>query len=76
MTRAYIGLGANLGDREATIRAALAALADEDGIEVVAFTCRDCGYVRLHNLHAPGRLSPPDLGKRLQEMLRRDSGED
>ena len=26
MTRAYIGLGSNLGDREATIRAALAAL--------------------------------------------------
>ena len=26
MTRAYVGLGANLGDREGTIRAALAAL--------------------------------------------------
>lgn len=36
MTRVFIGLGANLGDREATIRAALAALAAEDGIEVVA----------------------------------------
>ena len=36
MTRAYIGLGANLGDREATIRAALDALSDEDGIDVVA----------------------------------------
>jgi len=36
MTRAYIGLGANLGDREATIRAALAELNDEDGIDVVA----------------------------------------
>ncbi len=36
MTRAYVGLGANLGDREATIRAALAALNDEDDIEVVA----------------------------------------
>ena len=36
MTRAYVGLGANLGDREATIRAALAALAEEAGIEVVA----------------------------------------
>ena len=35
MTRAYIGLGANLGGREATIRAALKALAEEDGIEVV-----------------------------------------
>jgi 2-amino-4-hydroxy-6-hydroxymethyldihydropteridine diphosphokinase len=36
MTRAYVGLGSNLGDREATIRAALDALAEEDGIEVVA----------------------------------------
>jgi 2-amino-4-hydroxy-6-hydroxymethyldihydropteridine diphosphokinase len=36
VTRAYIGLGANVGDREATIRAALAALAEEDGIEVAA----------------------------------------
>lgn len=36
MTRAYIGLGANLGDREETIRAALEALAAEDAIAVVA----------------------------------------
>jgi len=36
VTRAFIGLGANLGDREATIRAAVDALAEEDGIEVVA----------------------------------------
>jgi 2-amino-4-hydroxy-6-hydroxymethyldihydropteridine diphosphokinase len=36
VTSACIGLGANLGDREATIRAAVAALADEDGIDVVA----------------------------------------
>ena len=28
MTRAYVGVGANIGDREATIRAALAALPD------------------------------------------------
>lgn len=35
-TPAYIGLGSNLGDREATIRAALATLNEEDGIEVVA----------------------------------------
>ena len=35
-THAYVGLGANLGDREATIRAALAALDEEDGIQVVA----------------------------------------
>ncbi len=36
MTRAYIALGSNLGDREATIRDALAALAEEPGIEIVA----------------------------------------
>jgi 2-amino-4-hydroxy-6-hydroxymethyldihydropteridine diphosphokinase len=36
VTRAYVGLGANLGDRERTLRAAADALASEDGIEVVA----------------------------------------
>ena len=36
MTRAFVGLGANLGEREETIRAALEALGEEDGIEVVA----------------------------------------
>jgi 2-amino-4-hydroxy-6-hydroxymethyldihydropteridine diphosphokinase len=34
--RAYLGLGANLGDREATIVRALELLAHEDGVEVVA----------------------------------------
>ena len=38
MTRAYVGLGANLGDRERTLRAAVGALGDEDGIEVVALS--------------------------------------
>jgi 2-amino-4-hydroxy-6-hydroxymethyldihydropteridine diphosphokinase len=36
VTRAFVGLGANLGDREPTLRAAVEALAAEDGIEVVA----------------------------------------
>ena len=36
MTRAYVGLGANLGDREAMLRSALEQLAAEPGIEVVA----------------------------------------
>jgi 2-amino-4-hydroxy-6-hydroxymethyldihydropteridine diphosphokinase len=35
VTRAYVALGSNLGDREGTLRAAVAALAEEDGIEVV-----------------------------------------
>lgn len=36
MTRAYIGLGANLGDRGPSLRAALAALAAEPGVELLA----------------------------------------
>jgi 2-amino-4-hydroxy-6-hydroxymethyldihydropteridine diphosphokinase len=36
VTRAYIALGSNLGDREATIRGAVDALAAAPGIEVVA----------------------------------------
>ncbi len=36
MPRAYVGLGSNLGDRESTIRAAVAELAAADGVEVVA----------------------------------------
>jgi 2-amino-4-hydroxy-6-hydroxymethyldihydropteridine diphosphokinase len=42
VTRAYVGLGANLGDRESTLRAAVDALAAEEGISVVAVsTLRD-----------------------------------
>jgi 2-amino-4-hydroxy-6-hydroxymethyldihydropteridine diphosphokinase len=36
LTLAYVGLGANLGDREATIAQAVELLAAEQGIEVVA----------------------------------------
>jgi 2-amino-4-hydroxy-6-hydroxymethyldihydropteridine diphosphokinase len=36
VTRAYIGLGANLGDRSATIRAAVEQLRREAGVAVVA----------------------------------------
>jgi 2-amino-4-hydroxy-6-hydroxymethyldihydropteridine diphosphokinase len=36
VTRAYVGLGANLGDRERTLRAAVDALVAEEGIEVVS----------------------------------------
>jgi len=42
VTRAYVGLGANLGDRESTLRAAVDALAAENGIEVIGVsTLRD-----------------------------------
>jgi 2-amino-4-hydroxy-6-hydroxymethyldihydropteridine diphosphokinase len=36
IVRAYIGLGSNLGEREPTLRAALADLDAADGVEVVA----------------------------------------
>ena len=36
MTRAYVGLGANLGGRERTLRAAVDALTAEEGIAVVS----------------------------------------
>jgi hypothetical protein len=39
-----------------------------EGIEVVGFTCRDCGYLRFHNPNSPGRLAPPDLHERLREL--------
>ena len=34
--RAFVGLGANLGDREGTLRAALARLGEKPGVRVVA----------------------------------------
>ena len=34
--RAYVGIGANLGDREATMREALARLGEVEGVRVVA----------------------------------------
>jgi 2-amino-4-hydroxy-6-hydroxymethyldihydropteridine diphosphokinase len=36
MARAYVGLGANLGDREGTLRAAVAALDATEGVQVSA----------------------------------------
>jgi 2-amino-4-hydroxy-6-hydroxymethyldihydropteridine diphosphokinase len=36
--RAFVGLGSNLGDREATLRGAVEALAAEPGIAVVAIS--------------------------------------
>jgi 2-amino-4-hydroxy-6-hydroxymethyldihydropteridine diphosphokinase len=36
VVRAYVALGSNLGDRAATIRAALAELAETPGVEVVS----------------------------------------
>jgi 2-amino-4-hydroxy-6-hydroxymethyldihydropteridine diphosphokinase len=36
MTRSYIGIGANLGDRERTLRSAVSALASARGVELLA----------------------------------------
>ena len=48
MTRAYVGLGTNLGDREAMLRSALEQLAAEPGVEVVAVSSfRDTAPVGL-----------------------------
>jgi 2-amino-4-hydroxy-6-hydroxymethyldihydropteridine diphosphokinase len=42
VSRAFVGLGANLGDREGAIRSALELLGAQDGVEVVAVsTLRD-----------------------------------
>jgi 2-amino-4-hydroxy-6-hydroxymethyldihydropteridine diphosphokinase len=76
--KAYIGLGANLGDREATMRRALELLA-RDGIEVVAVSAfretDPVGYVdqpRFLNAAAAleTELSPRDLLDRLLAVER------
>ena len=36
MTTAFVGIGSNLGDREANLRRAIELLSAEDGIEVIA----------------------------------------
>jgi 2-amino-4-hydroxy-6-hydroxymethyldihydropteridine diphosphokinase len=80
MALVYIGLGANLGDREATIRRALALLAagDEVAIEAVS-SLRETdpvGYEdqpKFLNGAAAVRteLSPRDLLERLHDVERR-----
>ena len=50
MTRAYVGLGSNLGDREETLRSAVAALGAAGGVEVVAVSSlRDTEPVGLRD---------------------------
>jgi 2-amino-4-hydroxy-6-hydroxymethyldihydropteridine diphosphokinase len=56
VARAFVGLGSNLGNREATLRAAVAALAETEGVEVVAVsTFRDTAPVG--NLDQPRFLN-------------------
>lgn len=52
MERAYIGLGANLGDREATIARALELLAAHPGVELLAVS-------RLHETEPWGFADQP-----------------
>jgi 2-amino-4-hydroxy-6-hydroxymethyldihydropteridine diphosphokinase len=52
MTRAYIGVGANLGERETTIRRAVDLLAAEPGADVVAVS-------RLRETDPVGYLNQP-----------------
>ena len=49
MTRAYVALGSNLGDREATLRRALAGLAETPGVERVV----------VSNLYETEPVGPP-----------------
>jgi len=52
VARAFVALGANLGDREATIRAALAALDAEPGVRVVSVSS-------LRETEPVGRVDQP-----------------
>jgi len=52
VTRAYVALGSNLGDREGTLRAALDALAAEPGIDFVAVS-------RFYDTDPVGYLDQP-----------------
>ena len=72
MTRAYVGLGSNLGDREATLQAAVAALEAAPGVEVTAVSS-------LRETDPVGYLDQPpflngvaalETGLRPRELLR------
>jgi 2-amino-4-hydroxy-6-hydroxymethyldihydropteridine diphosphokinase len=78
LTRAYVGLGANLGDRERTIRRALELLAAE-GIELVAVsTLRETDPVGFADqppflngaVAVDTELAPRELLERLLEVER------
>jgi 2-amino-4-hydroxy-6-hydroxymethyldihydropteridine diphosphokinase len=80
MARAYIGLGANLGDRETAIRRAVELLGAEDGIAVAAVsTVRETDPVgfadqpRFLNAAAAvdTELPPRELLERLLSIERR-----
>lgn len=80
MTRAFVALGSNLGDRERTLRGAVAALAAEPGIEVVAVSSlRDTAPVGVTDqprflngaVELETSLDPGELLERLLAVERR-----
>ena len=76
MTRAYLGLGANLGDRQATMRAALVALGATPNVRVVAVsTIRETdpvGFVDQPRFLNAAAAVETELGARelLDELVR------
>jgi 2-amino-4-hydroxy-6-hydroxymethyldihydropteridine diphosphokinase len=76
VTRAYVGLGANIGDRRAAIRAALDALAATPNVRVLAVsTIRETdpvGYVDQPRFLNAAAAVETELGARelLEELLR------
>jgi 2-amino-4-hydroxy-6-hydroxymethyldihydropteridine diphosphokinase len=80
MARAFVGIGANLGDRERQIRAAIAELAEAEGVELVATSSlretdpvgyRDQPRFLNGAVVVETQLSPSELLARLLEIERR-----
>jgi 2-amino-4-hydroxy-6-hydroxymethyldihydropteridine diphosphokinase len=74
VTRAYVALGSNLGDREATLLAAVDALAAEPGIDGVAvsrlFDTEPVGYVdQPRFLNGAAALETTLTARELLELL-------
>ncbi len=75
MTRAYVGLGSNLGDRAALLQAALEALAADEGVRVAAVsTFRETepvGYLEQPRFLNAAAALDTDLGPRalLERLL-------
>jgi 2-amino-4-hydroxy-6-hydroxymethyldihydropteridine diphosphokinase len=74
VTHAYVALGSNLGDREATLHAAVDALAAEPGIDVVAvsrfFDTEPVGYIdQPRFLNGAAALETTLTARELLELL-------
>jgi 2-amino-4-hydroxy-6-hydroxymethyldihydropteridine diphosphokinase len=68
VARAFVALGSNLGDREATIRAAVAELGKTEGVEVIAVSSLEetepVGYVEQPRFLNGAAELRTDLGPR------------